>query len=79
MSDGKYSYCPDCGRKGVCWAPRRSGEDNYSCRHQECPFYFFALSGSPIDDKQRRRWELAQAFRRATWSVIPPARRVLIK
>jgi tRNA(Ile2) C34 agmatinyltransferase TiaS len=49
----KFLTCPDCGKKGVYFAMRSHGEDNFSCRY--CDFYFFTLSESPRDTREEER------------------------
>lgn len=56
----KYSYCPDCHRKGVYWKAMRNGEDNYQCRYRSCDFFFFTRSNAPVDLDNEKRWEAAQ-------------------
>lgn len=61
MADEKYTRCPDCARKSVYFRAMRNGEDNYQCRHKNCDFFFFTLSGAKADRDNEARWQQANA------------------
>lgn len=55
----KFSYCPDCMKKGVSFRLRANGEDNYQCRY--CHWYFFTASPMAKRDREEQaRWEAMQ-------------------
>lgn len=57
----RFFRCPDCQKKGVYWAARPYGEDNYSCRY--CSWYAFTRSNADVDVRQLQRFQDANPDR----------------
>lgn len=58
----EFSYCPDCGKKGVHFrfAKVIAGEDGYGCRY--CSFWFFTASDRmEMDRENEARWRAYNA------------------
>lgn len=49
----RFLKCPDCGKKGVRWAWRLHGEDNYFCRY--CDFYYYTIKPAEVDSDREER------------------------
>ena len=60
----QFSYCPDCGKKGVQLRLRSASEDHLGCKY--CDWYTFTSDAPPvsnIDILQRKRHEKAQIIK----------------
>jgi hypothetical protein len=54
-----FTYCPDCGRKGVTWRPGGlPGEDHLKCRY--CGWWTFTVDEFECDRVQQERHARAQ-------------------